>query len=69
MGVRMRFKGGYNVFLKGQPGPEVKKLPEPDILLVPLFSERFTFKDLCVKENDKVKKGQVLAKDPDNRDH
>ena len=64
----MRLKGGYNVYLKGQPALEVKKLPKPDTVLLPLYSKRFDFKEVCIKEGETVKQGQVLAKDPDNYD-
>ena len=62
----MRFRGGYNVLLKGKPESAVKVMPEPNVLYLPLRSERFTFTDIRVKNGQKVSGGGVLAKDPDN---
>ena len=62
----MRFRGGHNVLLKGRPDSAIKVMPEPKVLYLPLRSERFTFSDIQVKEGEKVKGGDVLAKDPGN---
>jgi len=62
----VRFRGGYNVLLKGKPQSAVKAMPEPKVLHLPLRSERFTFTDIRVKNGQKVSGGDVLAKDPDN---
>jgi Na(+)-translocating NADH:ubiquinone oxidoreductase A subunit len=62
----MRFRGGYNILLKGKPERSISAMPEPDVLYLPLQSRRFTFSELCVKEGEKVKGGEILAKDPDN---
>ncbi|MHC4170441.1 MAG: 4Fe-4S dicluster domain-containing protein [Planctomycetota bacterium] len=62
----MRFRGGHNVLLKGRPDSAIKVMPEPKVLYLPLRSERFTFSDIQVKEGEKVKGGDMLAKDPDN---
>jgi len=62
----VRFRGGHNVLLKGRPESAIKVMPEPKVLYLPLRSERFTFSDIQVEEGDKVKGGDVLAKDPDN---
>ena len=62
----MRFRGGYNVLLKGKPESAVKVMTEPKVLYLPLRSERFTFTDISVKNGQKVSGGNVLAKDPDN---
>lgn len=64
----MKFKGGYNVLLKGRPDKTVKLLPDPDELCLPLKSKRFLFKELRVKEGQKVNPGDLLAEDPDNYD-
>lgn len=62
----MRFRGGYNVLLKGRPDSAIKVMPEPKVLYMPLRSERFTFSDIHVKDGQKVNGGDILAKDPDN---
>jgi len=62
----VRFRGGHNVLLKGRPDSAIRVMPEPKVLYLPLRSERFTFSDIQVEEGDKVKGGDVLAKDPDN---
>lgn len=62
----MKFKGGYNLLLKGKPSQEVRELPEPDLLYLPLFSNRINFSELCVQDGEEVKQGQVLAKDAEN---
>lgn len=63
---KVKFRGGYNVLLKGRPDSAIKVMPEPKVLYLPLHSKRFTFSDICVKEGQKVNGGDVLAKDPDN---
>lgn len=62
----MKLTGGHNVLLEGKPSAEVKELPEPSILHIPLFTERLEFAALCVEDGDQVKQGQVLATDPTN---
>ena len=62
----MKFKGGYNVLLEGKPTSEVKLLPEPTELYLPLKSRRFSFSDICVKDGQTVEDGDALATDPDN---
>ncbi|MHC4740881.1 MAG: 4Fe-4S dicluster domain-containing protein [Planctomycetota bacterium] len=62
----MRFKGGYNILLKGKPERSVSVMPEPDVLYLPLHSKRFKFSEICVKEGEKVNGGDILAKDPEN---
>jgi Na(+)-translocating NADH:ubiquinone oxidoreductase A subunit len=62
----VRFKGGYNILLKGRPASTVKAMPEPEALYLPLFSERFKFTDIRVKNGQKVNGGDTLAADPDN---
>ena len=62
----MKFRGGYNVLLKGKPAGTVKSMPEPKVLYLPLRSERFTFTNIRVKNGQKVSGGDVLATDPDN---
>ena len=60
----MKLRGGYNVSLAGRPSREVQILPEPRVLYLPLWSQRFTFSDVCVKDGDQVQPGQPLARDP-----
>ena len=62
----MRFKGGYNILLKGKPDNTINVMPEPKALYLPLCSERFTFSDVRVKEGQRISYGEVLARDPDN---
>jgi len=62
----VKFKGGYDLQLKGVPNKEVRELPEPDLLYLPLFSNRINFSQLSVKDGEVVKQGQILAKDPEN---
>jgi Na(+)-translocating NADH:ubiquinone oxidoreductase A subunit len=62
----VRFRGGYNILLKGKPAGAVTAMPEPKVLYLPLCSERFTFTDIRVKNGQKVSGGDVLASDPDN---
>jgi len=62
----MRFRGGYNILLKGKPERSISVMPEPDVLYLPLRSRRFAFNELCVKDGEKVNGGDVLAKDTDN---
>ncbi len=62
----MKFKGGYNVLLDGRPKASVGRLPEPKELYLPLKSHRFDFSDICVRQDQYVDSGDVLAKDPDN---
>jgi len=62
----MRFRGGYNLRVKGRPSAAVEVLPEPDTLYLPLWSRRFKFTEICVKEGERVKAGRVLARDPAN---
>jgi len=62
----VRFRGGYNILLKGKPAGAVTAMPEPKVLYLPLRSERFTFTDIRVNNGQKVTGGDVLASDPDN---
>ena len=62
----MKFKGGYNILLKGKPDIKVKVMPEPDELYLPLRSQRFVFSEISVKDGERVNSGDILAKDPDN---
>lgn len=62
----MKFHGGYNVLLEGRPSGEVRVLPDPDELHLPLMSERFDFSGVKVEDGEPVKPGQVLATDPRN---
>jgi Na(+)-translocating NADH:ubiquinone oxidoreductase A subunit len=62
----MRFRGGYNILLKGRPEGAIKAMPEPEILYLPLRSKRFTFSEICIEDGQNVNGGDILAKDPDN---
>jgi Na(+)-translocating NADH:ubiquinone oxidoreductase A subunit len=62
----LRLRGGYNVLLKGKPESAINVMPEPKTLYLPIQSERLAFKDIRVKEGQKVNIGDVLATDPDN---
>jgi Na(+)-translocating NADH:ubiquinone oxidoreductase A subunit len=62
----MKFRGGYNILLKGRPDIKVKVMPEPDELYLPLRSQRFVFSEIPVKDGERVNSGDILAKDPDN---
>jgi len=62
----MKFRGGYNLFLTGKPSGEIKNLPEPEVLYLPLFSPRFNFSQIHVEDGTEVTQGQVLANDPAN---
>jgi len=62
----VKFRGGYNIALKGRPNSEVKTLPEPDALYLPLQTSRFSFSEVCVEDGQQVSLGEVLAKDPNN---
>ena len=62
----VKFRGGYNIYLKGKPDGTVKAMPEPTVLHLPLTSPRFTFSDIQVKDGQKVHAGDALARDPDN---
>jgi Na(+)-translocating NADH:ubiquinone oxidoreductase A subunit len=62
----MKFRGGYSVTLQGKPSGDVKILPEPEALYLPLKSKRFEFSNIFVKEGQKVDTGDILAVDPGN---
>ncbi|MFQ6034380.1 MAG: 4Fe-4S dicluster domain-containing protein [Sedimentisphaerales bacterium] len=62
----MRFRGGYNILLKGKPTGAIKVMPEPKTLYLPLRSRRFSFSEICVKDGQCVSGGDVLARDPNN---
>ncbi|MFC1677515.1 4Fe-4S dicluster domain-containing protein [Planctomycetota bacterium] len=62
----MKFRGGYDILLDGRPKASVERLPEPGVLYFPLKSRRFSFSDICVKQDQHVDAGDVLASDPDN---
>ena len=52
--------------LEGKPSAEIRDLPEPEVLQVPLFSRRLSFDDVRVEDGREVAEGQVLAIDPSN---
>jgi Na+-transporting NADH:ubiquinone oxidoreductase subunit NqrA len=41
-------------------------MPEPKVLYLPLYSERFNFRDIHVEDGQAVNGGDVLARDVDN---
>ena len=57
-------RGGYNVPVGGAPLAEVRELPVPDRLYLPLATRRFGFSEVCVEEGQKVARGDILAVDP-----
>jgi len=62
----VKFRGGYNIQLKGKPAGTVTAMPEPHVLYLPLHSARFKFTDIKVTNGQKVSEGDTLATDPDN---
>ena len=62
----MKFDGGYNVMLEGEPGTEIASYQKPEVLYLPLFSDSLDFSLLLVEHGEEVAKGQILAKDPVN---
>jgi len=62
----MKFRGGHNILLQGRPKRTVSVMPEPDVLHLPLRSQRFLFSEISVKDGQRVSSGDILAKDPDN---
>ncbi len=62
----MKQNAGYNLLLEGRPSDEVQIPPEPEILHLPLWSRRFTFTEIEVTDGERVRQGQVLARDPKN---
>ncbi len=62
----MKLNKGYNLNLAGPPAAETHVLPEPNVLYVPLWSLRFTFAEILVKNGEPVKRGQAIARDPRN---
>jgi Na+-transporting NADH:ubiquinone oxidoreductase subunit A len=65
-GNQVKFKGGYNIALEGRPSSEIKTLPEPDALYLPIRTARFTFSEICVEDGRRVNAGEILAKDHEN---
>jgi Na+-transporting NADH:ubiquinone oxidoreductase subunit A len=62
----MKVKGGYNVLISGRPSRAVHELPEPKVLYLPLRSKHLAFSNVLVSEGQRVRPGEVMAKDPDN---
>jgi len=58
-------RGGYNVPVAGSPLAEIRELPVPDRLYLPLASRRFNFSDVRIGEGQRVACGDVLAVDPE----
>ncbi|MHC4985601.1 MAG: 4Fe-4S dicluster domain-containing protein [Planctomycetota bacterium] len=59
----MKFRGGFDVFMKGRPSAKVETLPEPTELFLPLQSRTLSFTQVRVEQGQVVQTGQVLAKD------
>ena len=64
--MTMKFDGGYNVMLEGTPAAGIAAYQKPDVLHLPLFSNRLEFSLLQVADGETVQKGQILARDPVN---
>ncbi len=63
----MKFDGGYNVMLEGEPSKGIAPYEKPDKLYLPLFSDQVDFSLLLqVEHGETVNKGHILAKDPVN---
>jgi Na(+)-translocating NADH:ubiquinone oxidoreductase A subunit len=62
----MKFDGGYNVMLEGEPAAGIVPYEKPEMLFLPLFSDALDFSLLQVEHGEEVAKGQILAKDPVN---
>lgn len=62
----LKFKGGYNLSMAGYPSLDILSMPEPSALFLPLFSCRFKFGELFVKDGQRVSVGQILARDSAN---
>lgn len=62
----MKLHGGHNVHLAGRPSSEVRVLPIPERLFVPLSGARLSFRDIRVEDGARVARGDVLAVDPDS---
>jgi Na+-transporting NADH:ubiquinone oxidoreductase subunit A len=62
----MKFKGGHNILLSGKPEGVINVMPEPEVLYLPLRSQRFAFSEISVEDGQSVNSGDILAKDPDN---
>lgn len=52
--------------LEGKPSADIRDMPEPAVLHIPLFSRRFNFDDVRVDDGEQVVEGQVLATDTAN---
>jgi Na+-transporting NADH:ubiquinone oxidoreductase subunit A len=62
--MRIKRRGGYNVPLAGRPTAEIEAArPEPRALYLPLAGPRLSFSEVCVREGERVRPGQVLARD------
>ncbi|MBT8353203.1 MAG: 4Fe-4S dicluster domain-containing protein [Desulfofustis sp.] len=62
----MKFDGGYNVLLEGEPATDIASYQKPEALHLPLFSKSLDFSLLLVEHGEEVTKGQILAEDPVN---
>ncbi len=62
----MKFKGGFNVRLRGEPSHSIKPLPQCNTLELPLTSTRFNFSIVLVKPGELVFPGDRIAIDSDN---
>lgn len=59
-------RGGFNLRPSGRPSSQVRRLPDPERLMLPLRSRRFHFWAVSVEEGQAVGAGDVLARDPSN---
>ena len=62
----MKLRGGYNVDLAGRPARAVEVLGEPEVLHLPVAGLLLSFSECCVSEGQRVRPGEVLARDPSN---
>ena len=62
----MKFRGGYNIDLSNGPAERVDAADTPNELFIPLCYSHFNFSDIKVENGQTVKKGEILAIDPEN---
>lgn len=60
----MTLSSAHGPLLAGRPPGDVAFLPVPNTLYLPLTSRRLHFSDLCVRDGQTVRLGEVLARDP-----
>lgn len=62
----MKLRPCLDISLVGKPSGVVEVLTEPEVLYLPLRSQRFSFSQTSVTEGQRILPGQILATDPDN---